>query len=110
MWFSAEEQVEGDAPTNCEFPPLNGHGTMADPFRPAAFDDTIHYIADRARETGEPQYCIFEESYFRVNPDGTEEWSHNMPPLRDNIAEIITEALRKWRKQIGQPQDKQIGT
>ncbi len=99
MRIDAEDQV-GDPWSHPEPHPLQGRGTTDDPFRPAALDKHLHGIAQLAKEKGVPHYCLFEESLFRIHPDGTVEWAHRMPPLRDNIAEIIQASLREWRKRL----------
>jgi|GEM_PF-6655496 len=91
----AQDQASGS-------PSFPGSGTLENPFLPAAFDDNFRYIADLAQQRGEPQYCEFEISRFRISPDGKVEWGHNMPPLRDNIASIIETALQQWREQLQQ--------
>ncbi len=101
MSIDAEEQV-GDPWEHPEPLPFHGRGTRDDPFRPAAFDDMIQGIAKLAKETNTSKYCSFEGSNFRIHPDGTVEWSHRMPPLRDNIANIIEDSLREWRENLKQ--------
>lgn len=101
MQISSDEQ-EGDLLAHPEPLPFNGRGTLDDPFRPAAFDEMIQGIARLAQEKNEPKYCLFEGSNFRILPDGIVEWSHRMPPLRDNIASIIENSLCQWREQLHQ--------
>lgn len=74
-----------------------GAGTLENPFRPNAFEDVITKIAQHARDTGQPAYCIFEGSSFRINSDGSYERSRHMPPLRDNIEEIFESTLERVR-------------
>lgn len=96
-FFAAEE--ESDLPEAPSPPPLvGGQGTMDDPYRPAAFDEQIRFVMEQACASGKPQYCTFENSLFRIKPDGNVEWSHNMPPLRDNIASIFEETLNRLRE------------
>jgi len=99
MHIPSDEQV-GNLSLHPEPLPFNGRGTFDDPFRPAAFEDIIQGIAKLAQETSTPKYCSFEGSNFRIHPDGTVEWSHHMPPLRDNIAGIIEDSLRQWRENL----------
>ena len=83
---------------------LHGQGTIDNPFRPAALDENIVEIAQMARDKGQPMYCNFEGSNFRINPDGTYEAAHAMPPLRDGIEDIFKTTLGQWRQTLDQPQ------
>ncbi|MFA6038827.1 MAG: hypothetical protein WCV62_06840 [Candidatus Peribacteraceae bacterium] len=95
----SDDQV-GDMSLHAEPLPLGGLGTLDDPFRPAAFEENIQQIAQMAQEKNVPMYCSFEGSLFRIHPNGDVEWSHNMPPLRDNISDIIQDSLRQWRERL----------
>lgn len=92
------EDLEGNPFEHPEPLPFHGLGTLEDPFRPDAFEDTIQAIAQLAKDSNEPKYCSFEGSNFRIMPDGTVEWAHEMPPIRDPIPGIIEDSLRRWRE------------
>jgi hypothetical protein len=99
MRINLEEQL-GDPGVHPETPPFKGHGTLEDPFRPAAFTDIIQAIAQLAKTANKLMYCSFEDSNFCIHPDGTVEWAHQMPALRDQIAGIIEDSLRQWREKL----------
>lgn len=80
---------------------LPGQGTMHDPYQANAMEDTVTELARIAAVRKEPVYCQFEGSNFRINPDGTFERAHRMPPLRDNVEQMFQETLAKIRGTMG---------
>lgn len=76
---------------------LPGRGTMDHPFQVNAMEGTIVELARRAKEGGQPVYCQFEGSSFRINADGTYERAMRMPALREGIEPIFEETLARVR-------------